>query len=111
MSSLVAALAGLALGTLVSEDLTLLAAGVAVAEGRLPAWSAMAACAAGLFIGDAGLWCAGRLGRGPLARWQSAAAIRPLIGWLDRAPVVTILASRVLPGTRLPLYVAAGAWS
>lgn len=111
MSPLVAALAGLALGTLVSEDLTLLAAGVAVAEGRVPAWSATVACAAGLFVGDVGLWCAGRLGRGPLARWQSAAAVRPLVGWLDRAPVVTVLASRVLPGTRLPLYVAAGAWS
>jgi membrane protein DedA with SNARE-associated domain len=111
MGSLVAALAGLALGTLVSEDLTLLAAGVAVAEGRLPGWPAAVACATGLFLGDVGLWCAGRLGRRPLARWRSATAVGALVGWLDRAPVVTILASRVLPGTRLPLYVAAGAWS
>ena len=110
MASLVAALLGLAVGTLISEDLTLLGAAVAIAEGRLPAWPAMAACAGGLFVGDVGLLCAGRLGRRPLARWQAAGVVDSLVTWVDRAPVLAVFASRVLPGARLPMYVAAGAW-
>ena len=57
----------LAFATLVSEDLTCVAAGVLVAEGRLHPLAAISACAVGIFGGDFGLWLVGRTG-GRLAR-------------------------------------------
>ena len=81
------ALVALAGATLVSEDLACIAAGLLVAAGKLAFGPAVAACFAGIFIGDLLLVGAGRvLGRG---------------AWV-------IVASRFMPGTRLPTYVAAG---
>ncbi len=103
----------LALGTLVSEDAASLTAAWLVGHGELPALEAVAACGLGIWIGDMGLWLAGRL----LARSERCHR------WcVRRAPVVAghalalavdepiaIVTSRFLPGTRLPLYVSAGA--
>jgi hypothetical protein len=38
------------------------------------------------------------------------AALERLGAWVDRHPGAAIVGSRFLPGTRLPLYVAAGIW-
>src|SRR5262249_25812398 len=38
------------------------------------------------------------------------ASLQQLAGWIDRHPAIAIVGSRFLPGTRLPLYVAAGVW-
>jgi len=63
----------LALGTLASEDLTCLAAGVLVAQGRLSLIPATLACLLGIFAGDMLLFLAGRwLGR-PALRWHFVA--------------------------------------
>jgi membrane protein DedA with SNARE-associated domain len=107
----------LALGTLVSEDLACVAAGLLIARGELGAPAAVIACAAGILAGDVGLWAAGRLcGRAALQwRWvagngsgAAAGRMRALRAWIDRNAGAAIVGSRFLPGSRLPLYVLAG---
>lgn len=110
---MIATLLGLAAATLVSEDAAALTAGWLVSRGSVEAGPAVAACAAGIWIGDLGLWAAGRA----LSHmeWCRRWCVRrlPLVGGRALALAVdeptAIVASRFLPGTRLPLYVAAGA--
>jgi hypothetical protein len=94
-------LIGLAASTLLSEDAACLAAGVLIRQGTLAAWAGVAACAVGIYVGDALLWCAGRL----------FASVLKLRRGNERVDSPTaLLASRFIPGTRLPLYLAAGAF-
>src|SRR6266851_3907524 len=51
----------IALATLVSEDLTCIATGVLVAQGKLGFFSGTLACLLGIFTGDLLLFLAGRL--------------------------------------------------
>jgi membrane protein DedA with SNARE-associated domain len=104
----------LALATLVSEDLTCVAAGLLVAHGRLSFASATLACLAGIFVGDLLLVAAGRwlgrpaLARPPLAWFVSPHVVERGVRWFaKRGPLVVVL-SRFVPGSRLPLFVAAG---
>lgn len=103
----------LALGTFVSEDAASLTAAWLVGRGDLDALAAVAAVAAGIWLGDMGLWLAGRLlSRSERChRWCVRRA--PLVGGRALALAVdeplAILTSRFVPGTRLPLYVTAGA--
>jgi membrane protein DedA with SNARE-associated domain len=101
--------------TFVSEDLTCIAAGLLIARGDLPMMPAMIACALGIYLGDLGLWMAGRaLGTRVLA-WPRVSAIVPARNvehfgaWLEMHARSAIIGSRFAPGTRLPLYIAAGA--
>lgn len=109
-----AILLSLMLGTFASEDLACVTAGVLVQRGQVAAVPAIAACALGIFTGDVLLWAAGRLGRRGASRWWLLATVldnhrtEPFAAWLHRHAAQAILASRFLPGTRLPLYVAAG---
>jgi len=108
------ALLAVALATLVSEDLATIGAAGLVQQGRLDAWPAIAACAAGVYFGDLGLWLVGRLfGRRALGLpWISQrlddAAVSRTASQLDRRLGTAVLCSRFLPGTRLPMYIAAG---
>jgi membrane protein DedA with SNARE-associated domain len=109
-------LTGLAISTLLSEDAACVAAGVLIRQGAIGAGEGVIACAAGIYAGDAMLWWAGRL----LARGVRIRALRPV--WADTLSKykdvtarqvdssVALLASRFLPGTRLPMYLAAGAF-
>ena len=104
----------LAAGTLASEDLTCATAGQLVARGEVHSVVAVAGCFVGIYVGDLGLWLLGRLlGRRVLAlplvsRKLSPARLDRLAQWFERNAARAIVASRFLPGTRLPLYVAAG---
>ena len=104
----------LLVGTLLSEDLTCVAAGLLIQHGELGAPTAVLACAIGIFAGDVGLWAAGWLcGRAALewswvSRHLQDDRFRQLRGWLERHAAGAIVGSRFLPGTRLPLYVIAG---
>jgi len=104
----------LALGTLVSEDLATIAAGLMVAQGRLEFLPATVACCAGVYIGDMGLFLAGRwlgrpvVARRPLRWFLSEEALERASAWLRRRGIQTIFLSRLLPGLRLPTYFAAG---
>jgi membrane protein DedA with SNARE-associated domain len=104
---------GIAASTLLSEDAACVAAGLLVQRGILSPAAAVAACAAGIYVGDALLWVAGRVLSTSrwAARWRDAE-------WSHRAARLqqaadspwALAASRFVPGTRLPLYLAAGAF-
>jgi len=109
-------LAGLALSTFVSEDLASIGAGVLSAEGRLPLVPALVACTVGVYLGDLGLWGAGRL-LGPRLAWLSWLTRRFDLGELstigariDTHLGTAVVLSRFVPGSRLPVYLAAGVW-
>jgi pimeloyl-ACP methyl ester carboxylesterase/membrane protein DedA with SNARE-associated domain len=102
------------LATLVSEDLTCVGVGVMVAAGRISFLLGTSACFLGIFLGDILLFAAGRfLGRpavkrAPL-RWViQEEDVRRSSAWFSHQGMTVILASRFLPGTRLPTYFAAG---
>lgn len=104
----------LAASTLVSEDATAIGAGVMARTGDLSASVATAAVAVGIWAGDVGLFAAGRLARrwAPVARWAARrwpnGELEALARRLNGGAPAAILISRVLPGTRVALYVAAG---
>ncbi len=104
----------LALATFVSEDLACIGAGLLVADGRLGfGWAALA-CFAGIFVGDVGLFLAGKLlGRAalhwPPFRWVlTPEKVERGCAFFERRGLTLIAASRFLPGARLPTYFAAG---
>jgi membrane protein DedA with SNARE-associated domain len=104
----------LAAATLLSEDLTCLAAGAMVARGELGFPPAVAACLAGIVAGDLLLYLAGRyLGRPAISRAPLKWILRPeqvrsASEWLSRRGLAVVFVSRFLPGARLPVYFAAG---
>jgi membrane protein DedA with SNARE-associated domain len=109
-------LIALALGTLISEDLASISAGLLARNHDVSVASAIVACALGVYIGDLGLWLAGRI-LGPrlldlpwISRRIDASALAALSARIDQNLAGAIIASRFLPGTRLPMYVAAGIW-
>ena len=109
-AALIVLLLALVVATYISEDLTCITAGLLVAQGIVGFVPATLACLIGIFTSDLALFAAGRwLGRPALARMVSPERMHMASSWLrDRGPLV-ILASRFLPGTRLPTYTAAGA--
>src|SRR5262249_15923674 len=70
-------LIAIVLGTFVSEDVTSIATGLLIKQGALPAWRGIAACALGIYLGDLGLWIAGRLLGSRALGWPRVAAARP----------------------------------
>lgn len=107
-------LVGLALATLVSEDLACIAAGLLVARGTLGFLPASLACFLGILGGDFLLYLAGRFGgraaiaRPPLSWWISAEKVERGEAWFRERGGRILFAARFLPGSRLPTYVAAG---
>lgn len=101
-----------------SEDLTLAATGVLVAQGKLTFASGVAACVAGIFAGDMLLYLAGRAFGTGIGRWAlTARLVERLVPahmmaeggtWLSRRGMSVVLLSRFTPGLRLPTYFAAG---
>ncbi|HVS13608.1 MAG TPA: alpha/beta fold hydrolase [Thermoanaerobaculia bacterium] len=107
-------LLALAGATLISEDLTCIAAGILVAQGRIGFVPATGACYVGIVAGDLLLFWAGRrIGRpivrqAPFKWWLDERAIEQSSQWLRRWGGLVILMTRTLPGARLPTNVAAG---
>lgn len=104
----------ISLATLASEDLTCIATGVLIAQGKLGFWAGTAACLLGIYAGDLALFASGRLlGRAALAwtpfrRFVPPAQVERASAWLSaRGPQVVFL-SRFTPGLRLPTYFVAG---
>src|SRR5918995_1801199 len=110
-----AQLLAIVLGTLVWEDLRAITAGLLIQRGELSAVTAVIACGLGIYVGDLGLWLIGRglgsrvLHWSPVAALQPAGRVQRFGTWFDAHTGAAILGSRLAPGTRLPLYVAAGA--
>lgn len=109
-----AGFSGLLLGTFVSEDLACLAAGFLVANGTVSYPVATLACLLGIFLGDLGLFFVGRwfgesaFTRVPLRWLMAPAQVEQARQLFDRRGAALILGSRFAPGSRLPVYVAAG---
>lgn len=104
----------LALATWVSEDLSCIGAGLLVAEGTMSFTTATLACLFGIYFGDLLLFLAGRylrepvLTRPPFTWFIKPQALLNAEQWFEREGAKAIFASRFLPGSRLPTYVAAG---
>jgi pimeloyl-ACP methyl ester carboxylesterase/membrane protein DedA with SNARE-associated domain len=104
----------LATATLVSEDMTCIAAGLMAGQGRISFALAVGACLTGIFVGDLLLFVAGRfVGRpaisaAPLRWFISPQAVAGSSEWFTRRGAGVIFLSRFVPGLRLPTYFAAG---
>ncbi len=100
--------------TLISEDLTCITAGLIIARGSVGFWTGTLACFLGIFIGDLLVFQAGRrlgrpiLRRAPVRWFITPEAIAWSSQWLERQGAALVFATRLLPGTRLPTYFAAG---
>ncbi len=111
------AIISIAAATLISEDLACLSAGILSSKGSIPYWAALFGGFLGIYLGDVGLYVIGRIGGIGLLR-------RRPIRWLVKERMVVqaeelfrehgaklIFSSRLLPGSRLPIYAAAGVLS
>ena len=104
----------LVVGTFVSEDLACVTAGLLIQRGDISAPAGILACTLGIFVGDVGLWGAGRVFGRAVVAWPWVRRHLPqkrfseLGSWLEGHAAGAIVASRFLPGTRLPLYLIAG---
>ncbi len=104
----------IALATLASEDLTCLATGALVAQGRLSFFWGTLACLLGILFGDLLLFLLGRVaGRAALRctvfqKFVTPAKVDRASAWLSEKGMAVILLSRFTPGLRLTTYFAAG---
>lgn len=101
-------------GTFVSEDLACISAGLLIHAGDLYWLTGTVACLLGIFVSDLGLWLAGRLIGGRVLEWDWVRRRLPvdridrIEAWFETHGWKAVVAARFLPGTRLPVYLAAG---
>lgn len=104
----------IALSTLISEDLACIAAGMLASEGAISFPWALTAAFLGIYLGDLLLYLIGRIGglgllRKPPFRWfLKEAQILQAEALFREHGAKLIFSSRLLPGSRLPIYAAAG---
>ncbi|MGD9692153.1 MAG: alpha/beta fold hydrolase [Phycisphaerales bacterium] len=102
------------IATFITEDGTVIAVGLAIAHHQIDWGVGFIACLIGIAAGDGGLWLLGRVfGRRalrlPLLRgWLPESSLERWGRWFDRHTVQAVFLARVIPGTRLPTYLAAG---
>jgi len=104
--------AGFFLGTFVLEDVAAVGAGLLLASGGISWPAAFIACFLGIWTGDAGLYALARsLGRG----WFERSSLRRFADkvtrserWFAERGTPILIFSRLIPGARLPTYLAAG---
>src|SRR5258707_14424485 len=104
--------AGFFLATFVLEDVAAVGAGLLLATGGLSWPAAFAACFFGIWMGDAGLYSLARYaGRG----WFERSSLRRFTRkvseserWFAERGAPILIFSRLVPGARLPTYLAAG---
>ena len=102
------------LATLVSEDLTCVAVGALVGQGRVGLALGAGACFLGIYVGDLLLFLAGRwfgrraVRRAPLKWFLTEERVERSSAWFQSRGAWVIFMSRFLPGARLPTYFAAG---
>src|SRR5712672_1874011 len=96
------------------EDGATLLAVTLGAAGRLDTRLGFASAFLGIWIGDMGLYALGSSfgRRAATSRWSrrfvSNESLAKAEAWFQKRGPLTIVMSRFLPGSRLPLYVAAG---
>lgn len=104
----------IALSTLISEDLACIAAGMLASEDIISLPWALVAPFLGIYLGDMALYAIGRLGgigllrRAPF-RWMiNEQQVIQAEKLFEEYGGTIIFSSRLLPGSRLPVYAAAG---
>ena len=104
--------AAIFLGTFILEDVAAVGAGLLLAAGSLSWPVAFWACFLGIWGGDAGLYALARFGgrswfeRSRFNRF--AARVAQSEQWFHERGNLILIFSRLLPGARLPTYLAAG---
>ena len=98
----------------VSEDAATISSSLSLFGGPITWPLGFAACFAGIWLGDLGLYSLARCFGKPIlksrwiARFADATAIERCQIKFNNHASLTLLASRFVPGTRLPTYLAAG---
>lgn len=104
--------AGFFFATFILEDAAAIGAGLLLATGGISWPAAFASCFLGIWLGDAGLYALARYaGRG----WFERSALRRFASkvaeserWFEKRGTPILIFSRLVPGARLPTYLAAG---
>jgi membrane protein DedA with SNARE-associated domain len=104
--------AGFFLATFILEDVAAAGAGLMLAAGKISWPAAFTACFLGIWLGDVGLYAIARIGG---RRWfeksrfnKFSAKITESERWFGKRRTLILIFSRVVPGARLPTYLAAG---
>jgi membrane protein DedA with SNARE-associated domain/pimeloyl-ACP methyl ester carboxylesterase len=104
----------IALSTLISEDLACVGAGILVAHGSLGFVDACLGCLLGIIGGDLFVYWLGRafgevlIRKRPFRWFLPEKAVQMSESWFERRGILVLIASRFMPGTRVPVYFAAG---
>jgi len=104
--------AGFFLATFILEDAAAVGAGLLLATGAISWPAAFLSCFLGIWSGDAGLYALARVGgrrwfeRSSLRRF--AAKVERSEAWFTKRGTPMLIFSRMIPGARLPTYLAAG---
>jgi membrane protein DedA with SNARE-associated domain len=103
---------GFFLATFVLEDAAAVGAGLLLATGGISWPVAFTFCFLGIWVGDAGLYALARFaGRGWFegSSWKKySPQVARSERWFASKGTALLIFSRILPGTRLPTYLAAG---
>lgn len=104
--------AGFFFATFILEDVAAVGAGLLLATGQISWPAAFLACFLGIWMGDAGLYALARYaGRGWFERSslrRHAAKVAESERWFATRGTAILVFSRLVPGARLPTYLAAG---
>jgi membrane protein DedA with SNARE-associated domain len=104
--------AGFFFATFILEDVATVGAGLLLVTGAVSWPVAFGACFLGIWLGDAGLYALARFGgrswfeRSRLARFAPKVARSER--WFAERGTAILVFSRLVPGARLPTYLAAG---
>ena len=113
--SVAAQVGAIILGTLISEDLVCIAVGMLIRREQISPWVGGLGCFLGIYIGDLLFFAIGRIGGMGVLRFKfftrrlSPERLQAFGAWFDRRPWAAIAMCRVMPGIRVPLYLAVGA--
>ena len=104
--------AGFFFATFILEDVAAVGAGLLLAAGQISWPAAFLACFLGIWFGDVGLYAIARIGG---RRWFERSRFKKFASkvdrseqWFSKRGTPILIFSRVVPGTRLPTYLAAG---
>ncbi|MCF6313401.1 MAG: DedA family protein [Verrucomicrobiales bacterium] len=104
----------IALATLISEDVATIIAGILATSGQLSIPWAITGSLGGVLVGDFGLYALGYFGgmailtRAPIRWWAKKEQIQQGSALLEQHGAKLIFSSRLIPGSRFPLYLSAG---
>lgn len=96
--------------SLISEDATTIGTALLVSQGMVDAVTGLVAINLGIIIGDSGLYGLGALGA-RVRRLKRLVATRKVYRakrWIGERLGAILLATRFMPGVRLPTYLACG---